>query len=220
MCGRYTLRANLSKVGNLFPDMAWPETVPRFNIAPTQNVIAARHNQDAAKLEAVWLRWGLVPSWAQDSKVGFKLINARSEEMASKPSFRSAFKRRRCLIPADGFYEWQTIGKAKQPIHFRLKDEAPFAFAGLWEHWQKDADVIESCTIITTEANDIVRPYHNRMPVILPTADFSTWLDPKPTDPAVLLELMRPFPAAEMLAVPVSAKVNNARNEGTDLWQE
>jgi putative SOS response-associated peptidase YedK len=161
------------------------------------------------------LRWGLVPPWAEDQKIGNRLINARAETAAGKPSFRAAFKRRRCLVPADGFYEWQKVGRAKQPYYIRLKDGAPFAFAGLWEHWQgADGEIIESCTLLTTEANDLMRPIHERMPVMLKPEDFGRWLDRDAPAGKALAALLCPYPAEAMTAYPVSAHVNNPRNDG------
>jgi putative SOS response-associated peptidase YedK len=159
------------------------------------------------------MRWGLIPSWADDPKIGYKLINARAETVAGKPAFRNAFRQRHCLIPADGFYEWHAAGtKAKQPWHIRRKDGRPFAFAGLWEHWNApESPPVESCTIITTDANEVVRPIHDRMPVILDPADYAAWLDPR--DPTIAQELLRPCPAEVMTAFPVSSMVNNPKNE-------
>jgi putative SOS response-associated peptidase YedK len=162
------------------------------------------------------VRWGLIPSWAKDAKIGNKLINARGETVAEKPSFRSAFRKRRCLIPADGFYEWKKLDGGKQPHFIHLRDEEPFAFAGLWEHWTNpdDGEVIESCTIVTTEANALMRTLHDRMPVILPPADYDRWLDPATQDVEGLKELLRPYSSEEMTAYPISAYVNNPRHEG------
>jgi putative SOS response-associated peptidase YedK len=161
------------------------------------------------------LRWGLIPSWARDARIGATLINARADTLTTKPSFRTALKRRRCLIPADGFYEWKKgEGKTKQPYYIRLKKEHPFAFAGLWEHWEgPDNSAIESCTIVTTDANDTLRPLHDRMPVILRKEDYDQWLDSKADDSTKLSELLKPYSSEEMTAFPISTLVNNARNE-------
>src|SRR5207245_756915 len=140
------------------------------------------------------LRWGLVPSWADDPDIGYRMINARAETVADKPAFRAAFRQRRCLLLADGFYEWKPVGKHKQPYHFRLRDGKPFAFAGLWEHWEGDDKRIESFTILTTTANEVVKPVHERMPVLLAPKDFERWLDPKKAGGPALLELLRPYP--------------------------
>lgn len=221
MCGRFTLTVPASEIADALGRFAGlePELKPRYNIAPTQSILALR--QVAADQPPTYcqLRWGLVPFWADDLKIGSRLLNARSDGVADKPAFRAAFKRRRCLIAADGFYEWQARpangakGKktAKQAFHIRRKDRRPFAFAGLWETWDKGESPVESCTIITTDANDVARPLHDRMPVILDAQDHARWLSPEPVDPALLLELLRPYPAEAMNAVPVSPVVNNAR---------
>jgi putative SOS response-associated peptidase YedK len=217
MCGRFTLSANAQRLREFFPLFEIPETVPRFNIAPTQAALAVTQAENA-KPRAAWLRWGLIPSWAKDKKIGVSLINARADTLASKPAFRAAFKRRRCLILADGFYEWRNGDKTapKQPFHLRRGDGQPFAFAGLWEHWAQEQPPIDSCTIITTDANDVVRPVHDRMPVILDPRDYARWLDPASADSGVLQEMLRPYPPEQMTAVAVSPFVNNARNEGAD----
>jgi putative SOS response-associated peptidase YedK len=193
----------------LFPEAAAPE--PRYNIAPTQSVAAVRAPSGIDKREFAFLRWGLVPSWADDPAIGNRLINARSDSVATKPSFRSAFKHRRCLVLADGFYEWQKLGSKKQPHYFSLRDGKPFAFAGLWERWEKSGTPVESCTILTTEANDVLRPVHERMPVILEPKDYDLWLDPSPQKPELLQGLLRPYSAGEMTGFPVSPLVNNPR---------
>src|SRR5262249_41276153 len=154
---------------------------------------------------AVFCRWGLIPSWAKDKKIGARLINARAETVAEKPAFRSAFKHRRCLIPADGFFEWKNEGGRKQPYYITLQDGGLFALAGLWEEWHSGAgEVMPSCTIITTEANEVVRPLHERMPVILEVTGYADWLDPTAKSKEALLSLLRPFPAERMRAYPVS----------------
>ncbi len=167
MCGRYTLKTPIDVVAEHFGLDEYPSSLtPSYNIAPTQEVAAVVEEDEKRKLKM--FRWGLVPSWAKDPAIGNKMINARAETVSEKPSFRSAFKRRRCLIVADGFYEWQkTDGGAKQPYHFRMKDSSPFAFAGLWETWDGDGADVRSCSIITTDANDLMKEIHHRMPVIL-----------------------------------------------------
>ncbi len=187
-----------------------PLLAPRYNIAPSQPVPVVRA-ADAGR-EWVNLRWGLVPSWAKDAKLA--QINARAETAPDKPMFRSAFRKRRCLIPASGFYEWQaTGGKRKQPFCIRLADDKPFAFAGLWERWEGPDGPVESCCILTTEANDLVRPIHDRMPVILDPRHFDQWLDPKQRDAAALAPLLRPFAVDAMKAYPVSPWVNDPRHD-------
>jgi putative SOS response-associated peptidase YedK len=165
------------------------------------------------------LHWGLIPSWAKDRKMGSKLINARAETVAEKPAFRSAFRKRRCLVVADGFYEWQQQEnkKQKQPFYFRLSDGEPFAFAGLWEHWQDTTgEEIESCTLLTTEANDLMHPIHNRMPVILEPKNYDLWLDSEATKPELLQPLLHPYPPEEMTAYPVSTAVNKPANDNAE----
>jgi putative SOS response-associated peptidase YedK len=216
MCGRFTQTRPGREIADLLGLDSTPDLEPRYNIAPTQQVFAARQVESAR--EGVWLRWGLVPSWASDLSVGTRMLNARAESLLEKPGFRAAFTRRRCLIPADGFYEWQTVGRKKQPIHFRLLDGRPFAIAGLWEHWSGPDGVVESCTIVTTQSNELVRPLHDRMPVILDPERFAEWLDPHNSDLKLLQSWLTPFAADEMIAVPVNPVVNNARNEGPDCW--
>jgi putative SOS response-associated peptidase YedK len=214
MCGRFTLTRPAGLAEQFGVDLAAP--VPRYNIAPTQQVLALRYLAEE-KREAALLRWGLVPSWATDLSIGNRLLNARAETVIEKPAFRTAFLRRRCLIPADGFYEWQTVAGKKYPIHFRFHDGRLFAFAGLWERWSApDGVVIESCTILTTSANELLRPIHDRMPVILDPKDHPAWLDPQNKDAGGLRLLLRGWLAEEMQAVPANARVNNPRNEGPE----
>jgi putative SOS response-associated peptidase YedK len=190
---------------------------PRFNIAPTQLVSAVRTFGGTADRELTLLKWGLIPSWAKDSKIGASLINARGETVATKPSFRSAFRKRRCLIPADGYFEWQRIGKQKQPFWIRRQDERPFAFAGLWESWHGgEGSAIESCSVITTEAIPPLSELHDRMPVILDPEDYDRWLDPNRHDADDLQELLVPYPVKWLQWSPVNSFVNNSRNEGPD----
>jgi putative SOS response-associated peptidase YedK len=186
---------------------------PRYNIAPTQQVAAVRTTDGVPGMAL--LRWGLVPSWATDLSAGYKLINARAETVASKPSFRAAFKKRRCLIPASAYYEWQKAGTGgKQPFAIRPREGGLFSFAGLWESWHDPhGEVIESCTILTTEANDVMRPLHERMPVIMDPASDALWLDPG-ADAATLHALLVPYPGEKMEAFPVNTWVSNARNQG------
>jgi putative SOS response-associated peptidase YedK len=216
MCGRFVQLAARADLVRLF-DIEEPgsfDPPPRYNVAPTQLVAVVR--QDDGRRALVPLRWGLIPPWSKDSRVGYSLINARAETVAEKPAFRAAFKARRCLVPAGGFFEWKaTGGKHKQPFHIRMRDGRPFALAGLWERWHggDGGEAVETCVILTTEANELVRPLHDRMPVILAPADFGAWFDPR-TPAAELHALLRPYPAEEMEAVPVGSYVSNPRNEG------
>lgn len=213
MCGRYTLRTPPHVVAELF-DLVGPLDYPlRYNIAPSQQVLAVRQNRESGQREPAWLAWGLIPFWAKDPTIANRLINARSESAAEKPAFREAFKQRRCLIPSDGFYEWQKSGKQKQPYLITLAGDEPYAYAGLWERWQSPAGPLETCTILTTEANDKLASLHNRMPVILDRHDFAEWLDPG-RDPASLQHLFEPFPASRMRVRQVSSLVNSPRHEG------
>lgn len=211
MCGRYTLRAPGPRLAELFEAYAAPLLRPRFNIAPSQPVAAVRLEDRRRRF--VELRWGLVPSWADDPKIGFRLINARSETAAAKPSFRAAFKSRRCLIPADGWYEWRTDGKLKQPYHIALKSGEPFALAGLWERWEKAGELIESCTILTTETNERLRDLHDRMPAVLPKEAYAGWLASE-SKPEELKALLKPAPNSWWMARAVSSYVNSAAHEG------
>ncbi|MCU0290522.1 MAG: SOS response-associated peptidase [Thermoanaerobaculaceae bacterium] len=210
MCGRFTLASPGNIVAEVFGLDEEPLVSPRFNIAPTQDVTVVR--TPAGRRQAGTLQWGLVPSWAKDEAIGSKLINARAETVAEKPAFRAALRARRCLVLADGFYEWQPAGGRKQPWYFRAADGRPFAFAGLWERWQPAAgEAVESCTIITTEANDLVRPVHERMPVILPLDVLDRWLGGGSTD--ALQALLRPAPEGFLEAYPVSLRVNSPSND-------
>jgi putative SOS response-associated peptidase YedK len=209
MCGRYTLATDLKQVAKRFDAAA--EEIPaissRYNIAPTQQVIVV---SDEGKRTIKQMRWGLIPSWAKDPAIGNRMINARAETLAEKPAFRAALKKRRCIIPADGFFEWKKLGKVKQPVHIVLKSREPFGFAGLWEHWKSpDGEEILSCTIITTEANELLKAVHERMPVILSREAEAVWLDPKIQEPEKLLPLLKQFPSDKMEFYPVSREVNS-----------
>ncbi|HRQ23236.1 MAG TPA: SOS response-associated peptidase [Anaerolineales bacterium] len=214
MCGRFTLTVDPSELKEAFEHCTFPsQFVPRFNIAPTQPVLAIPND---AKNAADFFVWGLIPSWAKDPSVGNKLINARGETVAEKPSFRASFKNKRCLILADGFYEWKaTPGtKTKTPYFIHMKDRGVFAFAGLWDEWHSpDGGSLRTCTIITTEPNDLMSALHNRMPVILDAKDYDRWLDPAPQTPENLLPLIKPFPADRMSAYAVSTLVNKPGND-------
>jgi putative SOS response-associated peptidase YedK len=218
MCGRFTLTVDPDQFQESFPGVDFgPAAAPRYNIAPTQPVAVIPNNQND-RLD--YFIWGLIPSWAKDPGIGNRLINARADTLAQKPSFRSAYRRRRCLIPASGFYEWKTVpaSKTKTPMYLTLASGLPFAFAGLWEIWQSpDGSELLSCTIVTTEPNQLVAEIHNRMPVILPPAAYSLWLDPNERRPEELSGLLKPYPAAEMVAYPVSHQVNSPQIDTPEL---
>jgi putative SOS response-associated peptidase YedK len=214
MCGRFTLRTPTPKLARHFQLETMPELPLRYNIAPTQTVAAVR--QGAAGHEFAELRWGLIPSWAKDLSMGAKMINARADSVAEKPAFLNAFKRRRCLVMADGYYEWQATDGKKQPYYIRLANDEPIGLAGLWELWVGPGGAsLESCTIITTDANDFTRPIHDRMPVIVSPADYDLWLDPKVEDRARLDPLLTPSTLA-LRADRVSTYVNKHSNIGEE----
>jgi putative SOS response-associated peptidase YedK len=213
MCGRFTQAAPGEVIAALFGLPEVPDLAPRYNIAPTQDVAAVRAAADGRR-ELVALHWGLIPSWAKERAIGSRMINARAETVAEKPAFRGALQSRRCLIVADGFYEWQKLGARKQPYFISFRDRRPFAFAGLWERWQSgSSDATESCTIITTTANEVVAPVHDRMPVILDPHDHEAWLDPGIRESGELLHLLRPQPSDAIEAYPVSLLVNSPAND-------
>jgi len=223
MCGRFTLTIDAEGMKQSFPGVTPPkgEMPPRFNVAPTQPVLAVANN---AHNQAEFFVWGLIPSWAKDPSIGNKMINARAETLAEKPSFRSAYKRRRCLILADGFYEWrkEPDGKTKTPMYIRVIDQdgapQPFAFAGLWEVWHSPyGDEIPSCTIITREPNEFMAQIHNRMPVILPPESYDEWLDPAERPAEKLEHLLVAYPSERMHAYAISTRVNNARYDAPDV---
>ncbi len=214
MCGRFTLRQSPEEIAQAFKIPDVPPLEPRYNIAPTQPVATVLKTPENPDRQFRMLHWGLIPFWANDPKLGSKLINARAESVADKPAFRSAFRHRRCLIVADGFYEWQQQENGKQPFYLRLKDDRPFAFAGLWEHWQEDGgEAIDSCTILTTDANELTRPIHSRMPVILDPKDYDMWLDPNVSDSETLQPLLHPYASEKMQAYPVGKTVNRPTND-------
>jgi putative SOS response-associated peptidase YedK len=218
MCGRFTLTIDPAHLQEAFPWAIIPDDLnPRFNIAPSQPVAVIPNTGE--KIVSMY-KWGLIPSWSKDPSIGERMINARSESLTEKPSFRNAYRRRRCLILADGFYEWKaSLGnKSKQPIFIRLIDSIPFAFAGLWEHWSAtDGSEIRSCTIITTQPNSLLETIHNRMPVILHPDSYELWISPEDHPSSELNELLVPYPSSEMLAYPVSKKVNSPLNDSPDL---
>lgn len=220
MCGRFTLKTDPETLTETFPGFTTPaadEMRPRYNIAPSQQVAVVANNGDNS---VEFFQWGLIPSWAKDPKIGNRMINARSETLAEKPSFRTPYKRRRCLILTDGFYEWKAEpgSKTKTPHYIRLKSEKPFAFAGLWEAWSPniDDDPLLSCTIITTSPNSLMETIHRRMPVILEPDSYQQWLDPSDQSPTQLDGLLKSYPAEEMEAYPVSRLVNRPSNDSPD----
>ncbi|MDB9372774.1 SOS response-associated peptidase [Nodularia sphaerocarpa] len=221
MCGRFTLNQSLAALAEFFHVENIPNLAAQYNIAPTQRVATVIYNPQTEKREFQQLRWGLIPSWAKDPKIGVKLINARAETVAEKPAFRSAFKQRRCLVLSDGFYEWKQQNGKKQPFYFRLRDGQPFGFAGLWERWQPlqgkpDCEEIISCTILTTAANELVKPIHERMPVIVSPQDYDLWLNPQMPTPERLQQLLCPYPDQVMTGYPVSSLVNNSRQNSSE----
>jgi len=220
MCGRFTLTVDPADLREAFQNYTFPEQYsPRYNIAPTQPILAIPND---AKNQADFFLWGLIPGWAKDPIIGGRLINARAETLAEKPSFRGGFKYKRCLIPTDGFYEWQARPgtKAKVPHFIHMQDRRPFAFAGLWDEWHSpDGGVLRSATIITTVPNELMAPLHNRMPVIISPEHYEEWLDPAPRAPESLQPLLQPYAAAAMAAYPVSTLVNSPENDTPTLIQ-
>ncbi|MBI3183427.1 MAG: SOS response-associated peptidase [Myxococcales bacterium] len=211
MCGRYTLKTPASDLqAELELDEAPAKLRQRYNIAPTQDA-AIVPNGEHRRLEAA--RWGLLPHWAKDARIGNKMINARAETVAEKPAYREALKRRRCLVPADGFFEWKQGPLGKSPLHVRRRDGRPFAFAGLFESWRGPEGEVRSFTIITSSANPLVSTFHQRMPVILAREDFDLWLSPEPVEPARLLPLLRPYPHDDLEVYEVSRLVNSPSND-------
>jgi putative SOS response-associated peptidase YedK len=218
MCGRFTLTIDPMHLQQAFPWAVIPDDLPpRYNVAPSQP-IAVIPNTGENKL--TMFKWGLIPSWSKDPSIGDRMINARSETLAEKPSFRNAYRRRRCLILSDGFYEWQQNPdlKTKQPVYIRFNDGRPFAFAGLWEIWNSpDGSEIRSCTIITTQPNSLLQPIHNRMPVLLPSDAYPEWLDTEERMPDKLNHLLVPYPPEQMVAYPVSRLVNSPQVDSPEL---
>lgn len=217
MCGRFALTAPASAIAEIFQVDVLPDVLPRYNVAPTTRVACVVQEDGERALKE--LRWGLIPSWAKDRKIAYKTINARAETVASKPAFRSAFKRRRLLVLADGFYEWQRAGKTKIPHLVQLDDARPFGMAGLWESWTdpETGEEVPTCTIITTSGNELMKPIHDRMPVILPERSWDLWLDATVDDKEVLQELLVPYPADEMRERRVSSDVGNVKNKGPEV---
>ena len=233
MCGRFTQTQTPETLAAAFQLSVLPQWQPRYNIAPTQPVATVLKTADSTERQFQHLRWGLIPAWAKDKTMGSRLINARAETVSEKPSFRAAFKKRRCLILADGFYEWQRQEGGKQPFYFRLQSGGPFAFAGLWECWQEKEESalawpphrgiappkLLTCTILTINANALMQQYHHRMPVILKPEDYDRWLDPALQNPAQLQPLLQPYRSDVMIAYPVSKIVNKPSNESPECLE-
>ncbi|UTE73092.1 SOS response-associated peptidase [Rossellomorea marisflavi] len=215
MCGRFSLIESVHELQQQFEFELSADLHPRFNIAPSQEVFSII--SDGKKRRGGTLRWGLVPHWAKEAKIGYKMINARAEGIDEKPSFKEPFRKKRCLIIADGFYEWKKVDDRKQPYRFIMKDRKPFAFAGLWETWKKGDAPLHTCTIITTTPNSVTEDIHDRMPVILKREDYDRWLDPSNQAVDKLKSLLVPYPAEEMELYPVSELVNSPKNDVADV---
>ncbi|HLH74195.1 MAG TPA: SOS response-associated peptidase [Chloroflexota bacterium] len=217
MCGRFVQKLSGEEIARLFAgDLLISGPGERYNVAPTQPVlVVVEHDRRVVTTH----RWGLIPSWAKDPKIGARMINARAETLAEKSAFRTVFRHQRCLVPSDAFYEWQRHGTSKTPYAIVRRDGRPMAFAGLWSSWHKpDSDErILSCTIVTTKANELMAPLHDRMPAILPEDAWETWLDPAFQDIGPLQSLLRPYPSERLEAYPVSTRVNSVQNEGPEL---
>lgn len=214
MCGRFALKTPTSELASRFKLDETVDIAPRYNISPGTEIPTIRHSPEGKRVMHL-LRWGLVPHWAKDPSIGAKLSNARGETVAEKPSFRDAFKRRRCLIPADGFYEWKAEGRQKQPYFFSMKSGEPFALGGVWESWRApDGSILRTCCLITTGPNEIMLPVHDRMPVIVSPDDYAAWLTGEADD---ALELIRPYPTDGMQTWAVSKRVSRSGEEGSDL---
>ncbi|MDN7244941.1 SOS response-associated peptidase [Planococcus shenhongbingii] len=223
MCGRYSLYADYSAILERFDidevTFGEEEYSESYNIAPSQQVVAVVN--DGTKNRLGFLKWGLVPPWAKDEKIGYKMINARAETAAEKPSFRNAFKKKRCLVVADSFYEWKRTDDGKTPMRIKLKSGEPFAFAALWESWKSpEGKTVNTCSILTTKANELMGSIHDRMPVILSKEAEKVWLDPKVQDEEVLGNLLKPFDSAQLEAYEVSDAVNSPKNNGPELIQK
>jgi putative SOS response-associated peptidase YedK len=220
MCGRVTLTTSGERLAEEFALDEWPKAKARYNIAPTQLIDIIREREGGGR-EVAAVRWGFVPEWSPSPSPGqAPLINARCETAATKPTFRNAFKRRRCLVPVDGFFEWKKIGKSRQPFLFRMRSTKPFALGALWERCQSDPSArLESCVILTTAANELAAALHDRMPLIIPAEAFETWLDPGNEDVAQLESILRPYPADKMESMPVGKCVNDAKHDAPECVQ-
>jgi putative SOS response-associated peptidase YedK len=212
MCGRFTLHTQESRIREAF-DLEHTESLgltPRYNIAPSQDIPIIRDTESGK--EMIPAKWGLVPGWSKESKTKYSTINARIESVAEKPTYRTPFKRRRCLIPADGFYEWKVVNGHKIPHHIRMRDSSVFAFAGLWDHWEGEDSSIESCTIIVMPANEVMKPIHERMPAIIAPAHYDLWLDSRMNDKDEIMQYLTSAQSSQLTAYPVSTRVNSPKN--------
>ena len=222
MCGRFTLSTPAAELATLFDGLDFSAVKPRYNISPTQQVVGLR-SSESGHTEVAWWRWGLVPSWAKDLKIGARMINARSETAATKPSFRSAFRKRRCLVLADGFYEWKQEGDQKQPYFISRRDGQPCTIAGLWERWTdkqaQPSETYETCTLLTGEANAWMSRLHHRMPVFIPPERRPLWLDPEVEDVATLESWLEPTDEDALQAWPVDRRVNRPAHDSPDCIQ-
>jgi putative SOS response-associated peptidase YedK len=218
MCGRFTLFDSTSSLAEGFGLTEAPSLSPRYNIAPSQEVAVVRIPPEGSAREIALLRWGLIPSWAKDPSIGNRMINARSETVAEKPAFRAAIRRRRCLVPANGFYEWKRTNGRKQPYFIGMRERKIFGFGGIWESWEgAGGETVLSCALLTTGPNELLRPIHDRMPVIIAPRDFDLWLSPEVQDPKAVAPLFRSYPSEEMIAYSVRTAVNNPKTDAPDL---
>jgi putative SOS response-associated peptidase YedK len=219
MCGRFALTSNASTLNTQFDTNVFVTLTPRFNIAPSQKILAIRTRSHHQRHESILFKWGLIPSWAKDQSIGTRLTNARSETALTKPSFRDSFRRRRCLIPATGFYEWTTSGKRKQPYHVRLISNEPFGIGGLWDSWEDSGKIEETCTILTCDANQAMQHLHPRMPVVIQPERYDAWLDPA-TELKDLSQDLLPFPEETTAISTVSDYVNDVRHDDVRCQQQ
>ena len=210
MCGRFTLHTPTAQIEEAFHLNSGLELKPRYNITPSQDIPVIRDTETGR--EMAMARWGLIPSWSKESKTKYSTINARIESVAEKPTYRTPFKRRRCLIPADGFYEWKVINGNKIPHHIRMRDRGVFAFAGLWDRWEGEGQTLDSCSIIVMPANEVMKPIHERMPAIIAPAHFGLWLDTRVTDKQEIMQYLTSAPSSQLSAYPVSTRVNSPKN--------
>ncbi|MGH8468543.1 MAG: SOS response-associated peptidase [Gammaproteobacteria bacterium] len=216
MCGRFVRYSSPETFAELLKARGAMNLAPSYNVAPSQPVLVARNGEGGGR-ELALLHWGLIPSSSKEPKTPYSTINARAETVDTKPAFRHAIRHRRCLIGSDGYYEWKMLERTKQPYFIRLKDAVPFAFAGLWEHWERGEERIDSCSIIVADAAETLRDIHDRMPVILSPEHYDTWMDPELADPVQLKPLLAPYPSELMEAYPVSTRVNSPKNNRADL---